>query len=131
MTQTNLERSPIKRREFVSRFMDAGLTYAQAVAAYKTMCSVIEDGIVSGSKVILGSVGALAPVYKPPRDYHMHFRRTKGNKVQRGVHRTFFMDGRFEYRFKLFKAFAQNHKLLWLPEFPDELESADEVELKT
>jgi len=114
-----IQSPPVTRREFVQRFMrDCGVTYAQAVRIYECMCHTFEDAIVSGSKVRIGRVACVNPVWQPPRDVHMHFKKVKGGKVERGIHRTFNMDGRFTYKFTLYKRFLNNHRLKWFLDMP-------------
>lgn len=109
----------VTRRVFVSRFMsDCGVSYAQACKIYDSMCRTIEDGVVAGSKISIGRVGAISPVWQPPRTYHMHFERKSGRRVAKGIHRTYSMDGRFMFKFHLFRRFSQTRQLKWFAEFP-------------
>jgi nucleoid DNA-binding protein len=106
----------VTRREFVTRFMrDVGVTYEQACRIYECMCNVIEDGIVSGSKVRVGRVGALTPVWRRPREVQMHFAVRKGKRVV-PAKKTFVMDGRYVYKFKLYRQFVDTHALRWFAE---------------
>ena len=114
------EKSTYDRRAFVNRFMkEGGLTYSDACRIYEVMCGVFNDGIVTGNRVTIGRVGALVPVWRPPRDIKMHFRVRKGRKVEKGIHRQYFMDGRYEYRFRLYKKFIETSQLRWFVEVPD------------
>jgi hypothetical protein len=114
------ERATFDRDAFVERFMKSGgLTYSQARRLYTVMCSVFQDGIVTGSRITIGQVGALVPVWKPPREYNMHFRVKKGRKIERGVHRTFFADGRYAFKFRLYRAFIDSNQLQWLIDMPE------------
>lgn len=109
----------VTRRVFVSRFMsDCGVSYAQACKIYDSMCRTFEDGVVAGSKIAIGRVGAINPVWQPPRTYHMHFERKPGRKVAKGIHRTYSMDGRYTFKFNLYRRFSQTRQLKWLAEFP-------------
>jgi hypothetical protein len=92
---------------------EGGLTYSNACRVYEVMCGVFSDGIVTGNRVTIGRVGALMPVWRPPREIRMHFRVKKGKKVETGVHRTYHMDGRFEFRFRLYKKFIDSTQLTW------------------
>lgn len=110
----NKEKSTIDRRVFVSRFMrEGGVTYSVACRLYEIMCNTIADGIVTGNRVTFGRVGALKPVWRPPRELNMHFRCEKGRKIKRGVTRTYFMDGRYDFKFRLFRQFINQHQLRW------------------
>lgn len=114
-----IESPPVTRREFVQRFMrECGVTYAQAVKIYECLCHTIEDAVVSGSKIRFGRVASVVPVWRRSRDVHMHFRKTKGGKVERGIHRTYNMDGRFTYKFVLYKKFLKSHSLKWFLDVP-------------
>jgi len=111
----------ITRREFVVRYMnDYGCTYAQACRIYSVMINVIEEGIIAGNKILFGNIGAVVPVWRPSRDVHMHFRRGKGGKIERGVRRTYHMDGRFGYKLKLYQRFLSSHRMKWFLDFPTE-----------
>jgi hypothetical protein len=108
-----------ERRAFIAHFMkEGGLTYSQSCRMYAIMCSVFEEAIITGSKVTIGRVGAIVPCWRPPRDIQMHFRLKRGRKVEKGVHRTFFMDGRFDFKFKLYRRFMETRQLKWLLDMP-------------
>lgn len=114
-----IQSPPVTRREFIQRFMrDCGVTYAKAVRIYESMCHTLEDGVVNGSKIRMGRVACVTPVWQPPRDIHMHFRRVKGGRVERGVHRTYSLDGRFTYKFVIYKKFLRSHNLKWFLDPP-------------
>jgi hypothetical protein len=113
------DNATIDRRAFVTRFMsEAGLTYSDACRVYEVMCRTFEDGVVTGSKIRIGKVGALTPVWKPAREINMHFRRGKGQTIETGVHRTYYVDGRYTFKFNLFDSFVQSHQLKWFVDFP-------------
>ena len=108
------EKETFDRRVFVERFMkEGGASYSQACRLFDVMCGVFRDGIVTGNRVTIGRVGALMPVWRPPREHHMHFRVKKGGVIERGVHRTFFMDGRYEFKFRTYRRFIEAHSLKW------------------
>lgn len=114
-----MKAATVTRRVFVSRFMaDCGVSYAQACRIYESMCRTFEDGVVAGSKIAIGRVGAINPVWQPPRTYQMHFERKSGHEVKRGVHRTYSMDGRFTFKFNLYRRFSRTRQLKWFAEFP-------------
>ena len=96
---------------------DGGLTYSQACRLYEVMCLSFEEAIITGSKIKLGRVGAIVPRWKQPRDYQMHFRKN-GKRIERGVHRTFFVDGRYEFKFRLYRKFMETRQLKWLTDMP-------------
>lgn len=103
----------ITRREFVTRFMrDAGLSYLNACRVYDTMVRVVEDGVVSGSKVSFGQVGSIVPVWRKPRELTKHFERRPGNVIVRSK-RTYVLDGRYVYKFNVYKKFKDTHRLNW------------------
>lgn len=113
-----IEHATCDRRTFISRYMkDGGLTYSQACRQYEIMCSVFEEAIITGSKVTIGRVGAIVPRWKPPRDIQMHFRK-RGKHVEKGVHRTFYMDGRYDFKFHLYRRFMATRQLKWLIDMP-------------
>ena len=113
-----LDKATYDRRAFVSRFMkEGGLTFSQSCRMYEVMCRTFEEAIITGSKVTVGRVGAIVPFWRPPRDIQMHFRK-KGRKIERGIHRTYFMDGRFDFKFRLYRRFMETRQLKWLSEMP-------------
>jgi nucleoid DNA-binding protein len=105
--------STITRREFVTRLMrDTGMTFVEATKAYECMCRVIADGVVSGAKISIGSVGAIVPVWHQPREVTKHFERAKDNRIVPS-RRTYVLDGRFVYKFRVYNRFMETHILNW------------------
>ena len=101
----------ITRRNFVAKFMrDCGLTYEQAGSVYCTFVSVIEDAIINGVRIGIGRIGAITPRRSPPRPVTMGFRRVKRGKIER-IKRTFHLDERTRWTFKVFREFEQRHHL--------------------
>lgn len=100
----------VTRRDFIRKFMQAGLTYDQAGRIYSCMVGVVEDSVLSGDKVKFGKVGCLFPVRKPPRDVFMGFERGPGNVVTR-TKRVFHLDERVDYRFNFYREFIRKHQL--------------------
>lgn len=98
---------------------ECGVTYAQACSVYDCMCRCMADGIVNGCKISFGRVGSIKPVWQPARDVNMHFTKVKGGKVVRGVHRTYNLDGRYKFSFRLYKRFIDTHRLRWFSDYPD------------
>ena len=96
---------------------EGGLTYSQSGRLYEIMCSTFEEAIVTGTKVTVGRVGAIVPRWRPPRDVAMHFRK-RGKTIETGIHRTFYMDGRYDFKFKLYRRFMQTRQLKWLSDMP-------------
>lgn len=84
------------------------------------MCRSFEDGVVNGAKIRIGRVGALLPVWQPPREHHMHFVRKKGGEIQTGIHRTYRMDGRYRFKFELYRQFLNTKHLRWVQDWPEE-----------
>lgn len=108
----------ISRREFVARFMrQCGMNYSQACQAYKCMCAIFADGVVSGSKIRLGQVGALIPVWRKPKEVVMTFKVVKGRRIVRS-HRTYAMGGRYTFKFVLYDTFVNTHSLRWFADDP-------------
>jgi hypothetical protein len=97
---------------------DCGLSYSKACKIYESMCRTFEEGVVAGSKIGIGRVGAITPVWQPPRTFHMHFEVKPGQTIKRGIHRTYSMDGRYTFKFNLYRHFSQTRQLKWLAEFP-------------
>jgi len=108
----------ITRREFVQRFMrQCGMTYSEACHAYEVMCGAFEHGVVTGSKIRIGRVGALQPVWQKPREITMHFKVTKGRKLVR-TRRRYAMGGRYVFKFDLYRQFVNSHDLRWFADEP-------------
>ena len=105
----------ILRNKFVKALMDkGGFSFTQACRAFDCMTGVIADGVVTGSQMRLGKVGALLPVRTGSRECHMGFRRTKDGVEQ--VKRVFAIGPRLRYRFKVFDKFLEKNKLDWFEE---------------
>ena len=90
------------------------MTYAQAVAAYAAMVNTFDDGIVNARKIVIGRVGAVIPVWHSPRDVRMGFKRGQDG-VKRAT-KVFHMDGRYKFKFRLFRRFIETRNLRWFEE---------------
>lgn len=109
----------ITRRDFVQRFMrQCGMTYSQACRAYEAMCDTFEHGVVTASKVCIGRVGAIQPIYQPPREFTMHFKVGKGRRIVR-CKRQYSMGGRYVFKFELYRNFVDTHSLRWFADEPN------------
>lgn len=97
--------------DFIRAFMRHGLTYVQATSAYEAMCATVESGITQGHRVNIGRIGRLEPTVHSPRVVKMGFSRVK-NKVEH-VRRTYYIDRRVTYRFKMFHKFLETRRLKW------------------
>lgn len=102
----------ISRRDFVEKFMQRGIPYAQACAVYEAFCEVFEDAIVNGNKINIGNVCSIAPKRLPPREVHMGCKVTKGGNVVKSKH-IYLLDSRIRYKVNLFKKFKDTHELRW------------------
>lgn len=103
----------ITRREFIARFMrQCGLTYGDACRVYRCMVGLFEDGVINGSRICVGHVGALRPVWKRPREVTMPFKVTRDRQLVR-TRRTYTLGGRYTFKFVLYDAFVQKHSLRW------------------
>ena len=91
---------------------DLGISYAMANQVYDTMVRVFEDGIVAGSVIRLGRLGAVVPVVRPPREIRMGFRVGKGRKITK-TSRIYNLDSRLCFTFKLYEKFVETHSLHW------------------
>lgn len=100
----------LKKPDFVHRFVQAGLTYAQAYVAYQALIGLVEDGVAERSKIRFGHVGVLKPVKRRPRTVTMGFRRD-ATGVQK-VKRTYVLGTRVSYAFRVYRAFGQQHDLM-------------------
>lgn len=106
---------PILRSQFVKALMEkGGFTFTEACRAFECMTGVVADGVVAGSKVAFGRVGALVPVRLPSRECHMGFRQSKSGVEQ--VKRVFVIGPRIRYRFKVYSKFLAKNKLDWFEE---------------
>lgn len=112
------KRAVYDRRNFVEHLMREGdLTYAQATKIFNVVCSVFGEAVVNGARINIGRVGAIVPHWRPPRDVRMHFTR-RGKKVRRGTERTFFMDGRYVFKFNVYRRFLKTRQLRWVLDMP-------------
>lgn len=110
----------ITRRDFVARYMrECGVPYALACKIYDTTCRAFEDGVIRGVKIAIGRVGAVVPVVKSARDIHMHFTKVKGGKIDTSIKRTYTLDGRFSFKFRLYKNFMRTRHLKWFLDYPN------------
>ena len=100
----------VTRIDFIRKFMQSDLTYEQACHVYSCMVGILEDSVLTGSKVKFGKVGCLFPVRKPPRDVVMGFVRGPGNTITRS-RRVFHLDERTDYRFNFYREFVRKHQL--------------------
>ena len=113
-----LDKITYDRRCFVKRFMqEGGLSYTQACHLYEIMCHLFEEAIITGNRITIGRVVAISPQWVPPRDIQMHFEK-RGAKVQKGVHHTYFMDGHYIFKFKLYSQFKKNRQMKWMIDMP-------------
>ena len=101
----------VNRRTFVQKFMDRGLTYAQACQIYEAMVGVFEDAVVAGTKINIGRVLSLAPVVLEPRVVSMGFKRKK-NAVEKTT-KTFYLGRRLKYKVNIYREFVNTHSLNW------------------
>ena len=88
------------------------MSYVEACRAYDCMVNTFQNAILRGVRVNIGRVGAVQPVWVQPREVRMGFKRERGNNIVR-VHSRYFLDGRFRYKFRLFRAFIRTHELQW------------------
>lgn len=103
----------VDRRNFVKRFMDeCGVTYEVACRIYATMVSTFEDGVADGSKVTIGRLGALIPTWQDGREVTMHFRRVSGKGCIK-ARRTYNLDPRIRFRFKIYREWLRTRRLNW------------------
>jgi len=89
-----------------------GFTFVEACRAFDCMSGVLADGVVTGSKINLGRVGALMPVRHSSRECHMSFKRVNGGKLE-AVKRVYAVGPRLRYRFRVFETFLKSHQLDW------------------
>lgn len=110
------KRASINRRDFVLHFMSScGLSYAKASEVYESMVELFMDGVVNGSKVRFGRLGTLLPVWHNPKTIHQNCRRIKGGEYET-TGRVYHMDGRYVFKFRLYRRFVATHSLKWFQE---------------
>ena len=109
---TSTPTKAINRADFVRRYMtDCGLTYVQACYIFDVMVSIMEDAVVTGTKVNFGRLGTLTPIRKAPRTYTMGFKRIKGATIP--CRRVYEVGSKVDYKFKVYKEFLKKHSLNW------------------
>lgn len=101
----------VKRSDFVKKLMQAGMSYEDSKKAYRSFVAVLEDAVVSGSRVNFGRLGALKPIARKSRSVHMGFER-KGNTMRK-TSKTYFLGRRITYKFQIYARFANSHELNW------------------
>ena len=95
----------VDRKEFIRRYMvECNLSYDAASKVYACMVRTFEDGIINCRKVTIGKLGSLTPQWSPPRTVVMSVGSTK---------KTYNMDGRYKYKFVVYKKWIKNHLLNW------------------
>jgi len=104
-------KATVNRAQFIKSFMNHGLTYLQAIAAYEAMSTTFELAIINAAKINIGRVGCLDPEIKDPRTVNMGFAREGG--VLKKVQRVFVMARRVTYRFRIYRQFKATHRLGW------------------
>lgn len=107
-----MKSEPLTRAKFIAKFMHTlGCSYVEACNIYDCMVEQFKEAVVDGSKIYIGRVGALDPVWQEPKVVHMGFKRVVGSVVRED--REFVLGRRIRYRFRLFKRFIQQHQLNW------------------
>ena len=99
----------IKRADFISGFVAAGLKYTQAEKAYDAMIATLGRGISGRAKIHFSSVGALVPTAAPSRTVSMGFE--PGGGQGNGSRRLYMLGERTRYKFKIHEAFGRDHDL--------------------
>ncbi len=95
----------VTRKDFIVKLMhNAGLSYDQACRAYTCMTSIIEDAVVTETKVGIGKVGVLVPVRRPARPITMGFKRLANGEIEK-TRRQFFINERTIWSFRIHNAF--------------------------
>jgi len=104
------ERPTITRLHFVTKLIQAGLTYDEACRAFASMTAVLEEALINGDKVKFAGIGCLFPVRKAPRNVVMGFVRGPGGTMTRSK-RIFRLDERIDYRFNFYREFSRKHRI--------------------
>ena len=99
------QRKPLCRKDFLTAYVRAGLTYAQARSAYAASMRLIEGAVLSRTKVNFGNVCSIVPIERPPREVHKNFK--KGEKE------IFYLGRRVEFRVSIYKKFIETRQLEW------------------
>lgn len=95
----------VDRKEFIRRYMvECNLNYEAASNVYECMVRTFEDGVANCRKITIGKLGALVPKWSPARTVVMSVGTTQ---------KAYNMDGRYKYKFNVYKKWLQNHKLNW------------------
>ena len=100
----------LKKPDFIRRFVQAGLTYAQAYAAYQALVGFFEDGVAARSRIRIGHVGVLRPVKRGARTVTMGFKRDATGMQK--VKRIYVLGTRVSYTFRVFRRFGKQHNLM-------------------
>lgn len=101
-----MSRTTVKRKDFLAKYIHGcGLTYDQACRVYACTVSILEDAVTCGTKVNIGHIGAITPRVKAPRKVKMGFKFENGVMVK--AERVFFVDGKTDWSFRLYRAFRK------------------------
>ena len=113
MSVTENRQKTVDRRDFIHRWMqECGVTYDVACQLYRAMVSTFEEGVSAGSKVTIGRLGALVPQWQPARQVTMGFRVSPEKGVVKQK-RTYTLDPRIRYKFRLYKEWMRTRHLEW------------------
>ena len=104
-----MPKSSKTRKDFIRKFMDAGLDYVDAVRAFEAMTEVFAQAVCAGEKVCVGRVLAITPTVVEPRVVNMRFARTKSGVISK--HRQFFLGRRLRYRVNIYREFTAKHRI--------------------
>lgn len=104
------------RKDFVSKYMKAGFTYRDSVAAYEATCELFGDAISQAAKINIGNVCCLIPKHRPAQEVKMNFVKEKqvdGSVVTKKRQKSYYLDPRVSYKVRIFDSFKHTHQLHW------------------
>lgn len=100
------KRKAVTRSDFIERFHGHGLTYRKATEIYEEVVDLIGCAVLSRQHVEFGKVGKIVPTVASAKTVSMNFRNRR---------RQIMLGQRIRFKFKVHKAFLENHPLDWFP----------------
>jgi hypothetical protein len=95
-----MRKKSVGRKEFITRAMERGLKYVEAVAAYEAFVDTVRDAMLEERRIGIGKVCSLTPVRMKPRTVHKGFNRSEAGVEP--ASQTFFLGSRIKYKVNVY-----------------------------
>jgi len=100
------KRKAVTRNDFIRRFHHCGLTYRQATEIYDQVIDLVGVAVLNRQQVEFGKVGKIVPIVAPSKTVSMNFPNRR---------RQIILGQRIRFKFKVHRAFLENHPIDWWP----------------